>query len=110
MPVREFDCLRLGTPMRTPVENAFIRFLLDPSAYGESGHLVKAAKVAGKLRHIVGTLVTAHGVCLIRLWQCDDFVARNRGHCSPNVRVYGITDELKRAVGIDDVHAAWVGA
>src|SRR6185436_15803646 len=44
MPVREFDCLRLGTPMGTPAKSQFMIVILDPSAYDENGRPVKCGR------------------------------------------------------------------
>src|SRR4051812_49142419 len=42
MPVREFDCLRLGTAMKTPVDQTTICCVLkNPPAYDDSGDPVK---------------------------------------------------------------------
>src|SRR4051812_33252777 len=40
MPVREFDCLRLGTPISTPACR-FQALIPDQSAYVEGRHVVK---------------------------------------------------------------------
>ncbi len=46
MPVREFDCLRLGTAMETPVEQSEIyRHFENPPAYDETLGLVKCKEV-----------------------------------------------------------------
>jgi hypothetical protein len=46
MPVREFDCLRLGTAMRTPVDQTEIyRVLENPPAYDEPVGYVKGEKL-----------------------------------------------------------------
>jgi len=42
MPVREFDCFRLGTPIISPVKILQLADFVDPSAYGEAPAPVKA--------------------------------------------------------------------
>lgn len=46
MPVREFDCFRLGTPIISPVKNLQLSDFVDPSAYDEAPALVKAEALA----------------------------------------------------------------
>ena len=46
MPVREFDCFRLGTPIISPVKILQLADFVDPSAYGEAPALVKGEALA----------------------------------------------------------------
>lgn len=74
MPVRELVCLRLGTPMGTPVDQTDIyEVFWNPSAYDA---ILPFVKGRAKLR------------CFLDFFACD------RGHCFPRGQVNGVCDEL----------------